>query len=149
MSSSLFIFTWRHHSHNYDTQSYQDTSRCGKSYKWPSRAGSGRETSDKTEGKVKEFWGGHTDFASTPARLFPPVDFTSETTKRHVGARCHCPESGILETTRRSHLHAIRVAIFISTLSSRVCCNKPYPRVQVQATRTHRCSVRRATGIKR
>jgi len=72
-----------HHSHNNpscDSQSYQDTSRCGNSYKWPSCAGSGRETSDK--GKAREFRGERTNFASTPARLFPPVDFTSLATKR-------------------------------------------------------------------
>jgi len=39
-----------------------------------------RETSDK--GEVKEFGGGRTNFASTPAGLFPPVDFTSLATKR-------------------------------------------------------------------
>ena len=89
------------------------------------------------KGRVKESRGGRTDFASVPAELFPPVDFTSETTNQ-----CHLQNvsvpavaaqsqdvSGRFETTGLSDakrqiyahvklLHAIHVAIFVSTLPS-------------------------------
>ena len=89
------------------------------------------------KGRVKESQGRRTDFASVPAELFPPVDFTSETTNQ-----CHLQNvsvpavaaqsqdvSGRFETTGLSDakrqiyahvksLHAIHVAIFVSTLPS-------------------------------